>query len=159
MSTQPEIELLWWEGCPSTEHAREQLRVALEDLGLDGAVIRMVEVQTDEQAQALGFRGSPTILIDGVDLTDLSDPEIRAGGHRTRGGARSATPQSPDGAAKRLRDLHDGEASAPAPASLTCRGYRRRDGRISPTPDPEDLRDALSRAAQRQAHGVAGSPV
>jgi hypothetical protein len=27
---------------------------------------------------------------------------------------------------------------------LTCRVYRRRDGRISPTPDPADLRDALS---------------
>ena len=28
---------------------------------------------------------------------------------------------------------------------LTCRIYRLRDGRISPTPDPEDLRDALER--------------
>ena len=27
--------------------------------------------------------------------------------------------------------------------SLTCRVYRRRDGRASPTPDPDDLRDAL----------------
>lgn len=31
------------------------------------------------------------------------------------------------------------------PCSLTCRVYRRRDGRISPTPDPEDLRDAVRR--------------
>jgi hypothetical protein len=30
---------------------------------------------------------------------------------------------------------------------LTCRVYRLRDGRISPTPDPADLRDALGRAA------------
>jgi hypothetical protein len=29
------------------------------------------------------------------------------------------------------------------PTGLTCRVYRRRDGRISPTPDPADLRDAL----------------
>ena len=29
------------------------------------------------------------------------------------------------------------------PIGLTCRIYRRRDGRISPTPDPLDLRDAL----------------
>ena len=29
------------------------------------------------------------------------------------------------------------------PPGLTCRIYRRRDGRISPTPDPADLRDAL----------------
>ena len=33
------------------------------------------------------------------------------------------------------------------PHSLTCRVYRRRDGRVSPTPDPEDVRDAVRRAA------------
>lgn len=31
------------------------------------------------------------------------------------------------------------------PAGLTCRVYRRRDGRYSPTPDPADVRDALRR--------------
>jgi hypothetical protein len=31
--------------------------------------------------------------------------------------------------------------------SLTCRVYQLRDGRISPTPDPEDLREALRRSA------------
>ncbi len=39
-----------------------------------------------------------------------------------------------------------GEGEAPA---VTCRLYRLRDGRISPTPDPADLRDALSRVAAR----------
>ena len=33
----------------------------------------------------------------------------------------------------------------PEPFSLTCRVYRLRDGRISATPDPEDLRDAVRR--------------
>jgi hypothetical protein len=33
------------------------------------------------------------------------------------------------------------------PYSLTCRVYRLRDGRPSPTPDPEDLREAIRRAA------------
>jgi hypothetical protein len=36
-----------------------------------------------------------------------------------------------------------GEASI----GLSCRVYRRRDGRISPTPDPADLRVALAAAA------------
>ena len=31
------------------------------------------------------------------------------------------------------------------PTGLTCRLYRRRDGRASPTPDPDDLRVALMR--------------
>lgn len=33
------------------------------------------------------------------------------------------------------------------PTGLTCRVYTRRDGRISPTPDPADLRDALRAAS------------
>lgn len=39
---------------------------------------------------------------------------------------------------------HEGEAP-----SLSCRVYRLRDGRASPTPDPEDLREALRRIAAR----------
>ena len=35
------------------------------------------------------------------------------------------------------------------PSSLTCRVYRLRDGRPSPTPDPADLREAIRR---RNAH-------
>jgi hypothetical protein len=31
------------------------------------------------------------------------------------------------------------------PVGLTCRIYRLRDGRISPTPDPEDVKQALEK--------------
>jgi len=34
------------------------------------------------------------------------------------------------------------------PAALTCRVYRLRDGRVSPKPDPDDLRDALRAAME-----------
>jgi hypothetical protein len=45
---------------------------------------------------------------------------------------------------------------ADEPFGLTCRIYRLRDGRISPTPDPADLRDALTHAiaADRERSGV-----
>jgi hypothetical protein len=33
---------------------------------------------------------------------------------------------------------------------LTCRIYRLRDGRVSPQPDPDDLRDALRAAMEDQ---------
>ena len=36
------------------------------------------------------------------------------------------------------------------PFSLTCRVYRLRDGRISATPDPEDLRDAVRRTHEHR---------
>lgn len=45
----------------------------------------------------------------------------------------------------------DGVEVAPVdgePSGLTCRVYRLRDGRVSPTPDPADVRDAIRRAAQ-----------
>jgi hypothetical protein len=45
----------------------------------------------------------------------------------------------------------DGTDIVPAadrePIGLSCRVYQHRDGRISPTPDPHDLRAALRRAA------------
>ncbi|MEA2453809.1 MAG: hypothetical protein QOI45_71 [Thermoleophilaceae bacterium] len=46
----------------------------------------------------------------------------------------------------------DGEDVIPPadtePFSLTCRVYRLRDGRISATPDPEDLRRAVRRSSR-----------
>ena len=39
--------------------------------------------------------------------------------------------------------------SAEERIGLTCRVYRLRDGRVSPTPDPADVRDALMRARAR----------
>lgn len=38
-------------------------------------------------------------------------------------------------------------AAQAEPYSLTCRVYRTRDGRVSPLPDPEDVREAVRRAA------------
>jgi hypothetical protein len=35
------------------------------------------------------------------------------------------------------------------PFGFTCRIYHRRDGRVSPTPDQADVRDALTRALAR----------
>jgi hypothetical protein len=104
------VELLWWEGCPSTERALEAVHEALRNLGLHGVDVRMREIRNDDDAHDAEFVGSPTILIDGKDLVPAADDE---------------------------------------PIGLSCRVYRRRDGRISPIPDPDDLREALSRAAAR----------
>ena len=35
------------------------------------------------------------------------------------------------------------------PFGLTCRIYRLRTGRVSPTPDPADLRDAIKQSIER----------
>jgi len=104
------VELLWWEGCPSTERALAAVREALADLGLEDVDVRTREIRGDDDARGAGFVGSPTILIDGVDLVP---------------------------------------AAADEQIGLSCRVYRRRDGRVSPIPDPDDLREALRSAAER----------
>lgn len=48
----------------------------------------------------------------------------------------------------------DGEdivSGAGEPVGLTCRVYRLRDGRFSPVPDPDDVRDALRRSLDHRA--------
>ena len=43
----PRIELLWWQGCPSTERTLADLRAALVDLGLDPDAIEVREMATE----------------------------------------------------------------------------------------------------------------
>ena len=100
------IELLWWEGCPSHPQTLEELERILEEEGAQ-ADVELVEIETDDQARAERFPGSPTVRIDGEDALPAGEGE---------------------------------------PYSLTCRVYRLRDGRVSPTPDPNDLREAVRRA-------------
>ncbi len=68
------IELLHWEGCPSTDEALELIETVLCERGIDEEV-EMRHVGNDEDAQALDFRGSPTIRVDGHDV----DPVGAAG--------------------------------------------------------------------------------
>ena len=69
------IELLWWEGCPSHPEALADLRRVLAEERVNDPV-RLVEVDTDEQARAQRFPGSPTIRLDGEDA--IAAPEGRA---------------------------------------------------------------------------------
>jgi hypothetical protein len=64
---EPRVELLWWEGCPSTERALADLRSALREAGVDPAAIELREVVSNEQAELERFPGSPTIRINGHD--------------------------------------------------------------------------------------------
>ena len=99
------VELLWWDGCPSTQNALTLVREVLADEGLDPDAVVLREVSTDEDAERERFIGSPTIRIGGIEVAPA-----------------------------------EGE-----PVGLSCRIYRLRDGRISPVPDREDIRDAIRR--------------
>lgn len=78
----------------------------MTELGLDPEAIELLRIETENDALRERFVGSPTIRIDGIDVSPA-----------------------------------EGE-----PYGLTCRVYHRRDGRVSPTPDPADLLDALTAA-------------
>ena len=73
----PDVELLWWEGCPSTERALDELHGVLDELGISREAVRTLEVETDEDARRLGFVGSPTVLIDGDDAVPAAPEELR----------------------------------------------------------------------------------
>ena len=98
------VELLWWEGCPSSEGAHELVRRVMAESGLDPDSLWSIEVATEETAERQGFVGSPTIRVDGRDIQPPAEEE---------------------------------------PPGLTCRIYHLRDGRISPLPDAEDIKEAL----------------
>ena len=66
------IQFLYWEDCPSHEAAMERLQQVMAEENIDEA-IESIDVETEEQAQALRFVGSPTILIDGEDVDPPPD--------------------------------------------------------------------------------------
>ena len=101
----PQVELLWWDGCPSTQKALAAVRDVLADEGLDPDAVVLREVSTDADAERERFIGSPTIRVDGIEVAPA-----------------------------------DGE-----PVGLSCRVYHLRDGRVSPVPDRQDIRDAVRR--------------
>ena len=73
--TRPQVELLFWDGCPSHPQALADLRAAMAGLGLDPDAVVVREVDTDQRAEDDQFVGSPTIRIDGEDVDPPPDDE------------------------------------------------------------------------------------
>jgi len=87
-----EITLQYFEGCPNWETTAALLdRLCAE--GLD-ATSGLELIDTHDKAVARGFRGSPTVLIDGLD--PFADKE------------------APVGLACRIYDTEDGLAGSPS---------------------------------------------
>jgi peroxiredoxin len=63
----PEIELLYWDGCPSHPEALELLESVLAARGIEAPVV-LQRVETEDEAVDRRFPGSPTIRIDGRDV-------------------------------------------------------------------------------------------
>lgn len=62
-----EIKILYFDGCPNDQPTRALIEQVLTEEGLRGTV-EMVPVETPEAAEEHRFLGSPTILVNGVDM-------------------------------------------------------------------------------------------
>ena len=93
------IQLLYFDGCPNWHVMHDRLRsaVALVDEDCD---VELVEVDSPEMAVEWGFRGSPSVLVDGRDTF--------------------AEPGAPVGLACRLYPTPDGLRGAPTLEQLVA---------------------------------------
>jgi len=89
--------------------------------------LAMLREEMDEAGLDAG-----SISVREIDTSESADREAFVGSPTIRIDGRDVQPPS------------EGD-----PTGLACRVYRRRDGRTSPLPDPEDIREALRVAAQR----------
>jgi hypothetical protein len=61
------VGLRYFDGCPSWRVAEDRLLQVLSELGRPHPTIARERVESRTRALELDFRGSPTVLIDGVD--------------------------------------------------------------------------------------------
>jgi hypothetical protein len=66
------VEVLFFEGCPNHEKAADAVRDVAREVGV-AVDVTEVEVRDAEEASRLGFLGSPTVRVDGLDV----EPEAR----------------------------------------------------------------------------------
>lgn len=101
-----DLILLYFDGCPNWEQAAGHLDTLAAEFP-DLKVTRRL-VDTDEEAQRVGFHGSPSIVIDGADAFAPDDAPV---------GLSCRTYQTPDGLAgaptiHQLRDAVTARRSA-----------------------------------------------
>ena len=99
-----DLELRYFDGCPNWKTADERLRQALAAAGQGALDVTYRKVARPAEAERLGFRGSPTVLVDGHDPF--------------------ADESAPVGLACRIYQTEAGAEGAPSVAQLT-RALRR----------------------------------
>lgn len=66
-SRKPRITLLYFDGCPHWHLAEQRLGTALAEIGESSDLIERRRITTQREAEEVGFRGSPTIQLNGRD--------------------------------------------------------------------------------------------
>ena len=65
------VEIFYFDGCPNHKPTSERVRGIIRDEGLS-AEVSEIEVPNEAAARKLGFLGSPTIRVNGVDIEPAS---------------------------------------------------------------------------------------
>jgi hypothetical protein len=68
-----QVTIQYFDGDPNWPTARDRIRDVLDDQGQDGVEIALQRIGTSAEAHEFRFRGSPTILVDGVDPFDSEE--------------------------------------------------------------------------------------
>ena len=61
------IQVLYFDDCPNYQQTVDLVARAIDDLGVSGS-LELVKVETPESAVENRFLGSPTVLVNGVDI-------------------------------------------------------------------------------------------
>ncbi len=70
------ISIQFLPGCPNRQLAEDRVREALDRLSGRRPAVVLEEIADEEQALRVGFHGSPTVLVDGVDPFAGPDAEV-----------------------------------------------------------------------------------
>lgn len=101
MSETTTLTVLAWSGCPTTATVDTWVRRVCSDAGIPAPEMELRYVETDDEARAIGFIGSPTFLRDGADLFPVpgAPPSLTCRLYRLRDGRPSPLPDAADFAA------------------------------------------------------------
>lgn len=100
-SPMPEMEtltVLGWSGCPTTHRTEDWVREACREAGLEVPAMTVVYIETQAEAEAARFIGSPTFVWRGADIFPEPD-EVPALGCRVYRRADGRVSPLPDPAA------------------------------------------------------------
>lgn len=72
------IEIFYFQGCPNYIPTSERLREVIREEGIP-ADVSEIEIPNAAAAKAVGFLGSPTIRVNGVDIEPASRNALETG--------------------------------------------------------------------------------
>lgn len=67
------LEFQYFEGCPSHKKMSDNIKEATHSLE-DKIELKKVLVEEEQTAKLVKFRGSPTLLINGIDFEEMPEP-------------------------------------------------------------------------------------